>query len=80
MTQCPSSCLRLILKLFALYTFAFNLVLANNLIELPKKEKFTIMRHKMVADQIKARGIQDEKVINALEAIPREDFIPKIKR
>lgn len=30
----------------------------------------------MVAEQIRARGVRDERVLNALERVPRESFIP----
>jgi protein-L-isoaspartate(D-aspartate) O-methyltransferase len=30
----------------------------------------------MVAQQIRARGVRDERVLDALERVPRESFIP----
>ena len=30
----------------------------------------------MVADQLRARGIRDERVLEAMAAIPRERFVP----
>ena len=30
----------------------------------------------MVAEQIRARGVRDERVLDALERVPRESFIP----
>jgi protein-L-isoaspartate(D-aspartate) O-methyltransferase len=33
-------------------------------------------RRRMVAEQIRARGVRDERVLDALERVPRESFIP----
>jgi protein-L-isoaspartate(D-aspartate) O-methyltransferase len=33
-------------------------------------------RERMVAEQLVARGIRDERVLAAMRAIPREDFVP----
>ena len=40
------------------------------------EEKFMIMRKDMVENQIKARGIKNEKVLKALEKVPRHEFVP----
>lgn len=37
-------------------------------------------RAAMVADQLRARGITDERVLAAMGAIPREDFVPEALR
>ena len=34
----------------------------------------------MVAEQIRARGVRDERVLDALERVPRESFIPDDRR
>jgi len=34
------------------------------------------LRHRMVAEQIKARGIRDDRILAAMEEIPRHRFIP----
>ena len=33
-------------------------------------------RHRMVEEQIKARGIKDERVLAAMLRVPRERFVP----
>jgi protein-L-isoaspartate(D-aspartate) O-methyltransferase len=33
-------------------------------------------RRRMVAEQIRARGVRDDRVLDALERVPRESFIP----
>jgi protein-L-isoaspartate(D-aspartate) O-methyltransferase len=37
---------------------------------------FTEARHKLL-DTLRSRGIQDEQVLNAIDTIPRESFVPK---
>jgi protein-L-isoaspartate(D-aspartate) O-methyltransferase len=37
---------------------------------------FEKMRRQMVADQLKARGIHDERVLRAMALVPREEFVP----
>ena len=41
------------------------------------EDRFKIMRKEMVDTQIKGRGVRDPRVLNAMETIPREDFVPK---
>jgi protein-L-isoaspartate(D-aspartate) O-methyltransferase len=38
---------------------------------------FAIKRLKMVARQIRARGLTDERVLAAMECVPREEFVPR---
>lgn len=38
---------------------------------------YEIEREKMIHDQIQARGIDDERVIDAMRAVPRECFVPE---
>jgi protein-L-isoaspartate(D-aspartate) O-methyltransferase len=41
---------------------------------------FTGARHRMVDEQLRARGVADERVLTALEAVPRELFVPEAYR
>jgi len=40
------------------------------------KEEWTMMRNEMVDKQIKARGITDKRVLDAMRAVERHDFVP----
>ncbi|MFC1857758.1 protein-L-isoaspartate(D-aspartate) O-methyltransferase [Thermodesulfobacteriota bacterium] len=42
--------------------------------------KYTIERQKMVSQQIRHRGISDEKVLDAMAQVPRHSFVPKKSR
>jgi len=42
----------------------------------PAPDDFDERRRRMVADQIRARGVRDERVLAAMARIPRERFIP----
>jgi protein-L-isoaspartate(D-aspartate) O-methyltransferase len=37
---------------------------------------FDLARHKMVTEQLLARGISDRRVLEAMERVPREEFVP----
>src|SRR5439155_15180158 len=37
---------------------------------------FAALRQRMVTEQLKARGISDERVLNAMNKVPREEFVP----
>jgi protein-L-isoaspartate(D-aspartate) O-methyltransferase len=37
---------------------------------------FDLARHMMVAEQIERRGIRDPRVLEAMEWVPREEFVP----
>lgn len=37
-------------------------------------------RRRMVERQLRARGIEDERVLAAMEEVPREDFVPEMLR
>ncbi|MBN1574097.1 MAG: protein-L-isoaspartate(D-aspartate) O-methyltransferase [Deltaproteobacteria bacterium] len=41
------------------------------------KDKYYGQRKNMVVNQIKARGVTDERVLSAMMAVPRHKFIPK---
>jgi protein-L-isoaspartate(D-aspartate) O-methyltransferase len=43
-------------------------------------EAFAEGRERMVADQIEARGVRDPRVLTALRAIPRHEFVPSEQR
>jgi protein-L-isoaspartate(D-aspartate) O-methyltransferase len=38
--------------------------------------EFTVLRHRMVENQIRARGVADERVLAAMEKVPRHQFVP----
>ena len=37
--------------------------------------EFALLRHRMVEQQLRARGIADARVIAAMESVPRHDFV-----
>jgi protein-L-isoaspartate(D-aspartate) O-methyltransferase len=37
---------------------------------------FALQRHKMVVEQLEKRGIRDSRVLEAMEWVPREEFVP----
>src|ERR1700760_5195042 len=41
---------------------------------------FDAARAQMVEKQLRARGIEDERVLAAMGAVPREDFVPEPRR
>jgi protein-L-isoaspartate(D-aspartate) O-methyltransferase len=41
---------------------------------------FAAERQRMVAEQLKARGISDERVLAAMNKVPREEFVPPDSR
>ena len=38
------------------------------------------LRHDMVEQQLRARGIRDERVLEAMEQVPRHEFVPEQRR
>ena len=38
---------------------------------------FVALREQMVSDQLAARGIRDERLLDAMRRIPRHEFVPK---
>ncbi len=48
--------------------------------QVSKEEKFSLMRKSMVEKQIKGRGINNRKVLDALMNIPRHKFVPEAYR
>lgn len=45
-----------------------------------KEPDFSVLRERMVAEQLKPRGIVDKKVLSAFMTVPRELFVPDDKR
>ena len=45
-----------------------------------EKDKFALERLDMVHRQLRDRGIKDEKVLDAMGQVPREEFIPSMYR
>lgn len=41
---------------------------------------FERMRHEMVETQIRARGIKDERVLEAMRKVPRHEFVPTVEK
>jgi protein-L-isoaspartate(D-aspartate) O-methyltransferase len=41
-----------------------------------KKDDIALIRRQMVDEQIRARGIRDERILKAMESIPRHKFVP----
>jgi len=42
----------------------------------PEETSFSCARHRMVEDQLRARDITDERVLDAMATVPRELFVP----
>lgn len=40
------------------------------------KDQFAVKRHRMVAEQIRARGIRDERLLAVMGEVPRHLFVP----
>jgi protein-L-isoaspartate(D-aspartate) O-methyltransferase len=40
-----------------------------------ERNAFTEIRHQMVQDQLRARGIENERVLRAMAEVPREEFV-----
>jgi protein-L-isoaspartate(D-aspartate) O-methyltransferase len=43
---------------------------------LPTTADFAVQRQRMVEQQLKQRGIKDERVLSAMGKVPREEFVP----
>lgn len=41
-----------------------------------QKDDIALIRRKMVEEQIRARGIRNERILKAMESIPRHKFVP----
>jgi protein-L-isoaspartate(D-aspartate) O-methyltransferase len=40
-------------------------------------DRFTDARHRMVREQIEARGVSDARVLDAMRRVPRHEFVPE---
>lgn len=40
------------------------------------KDRYSVKRHRMVAEQIRARGIRDERLLAVMSMVPRHLFVP----
>lgn len=49
-------------------------------LRLPQVDPFAPARRRMVADQLKRRGIRDDRVLAAMELLPRHLFVPESER
>ena len=47
---------------------------------LPAADPFAPLRRRMVAEQLRRRGIRDERVLAAMERLPRHLFVPAAER
>ena len=43
--------------------------------DLTSSNKYAVLRHKMLENQIISRGIKDKKVLDAMRKVPRENFV-----
>jgi protein-L-isoaspartate(D-aspartate) O-methyltransferase len=48
---------------------------SNHSIDNGDSDRFVTRRHRMVEKQIRQRGIRDERVLQAMESVPREAFV-----
>ena len=46
----------------------------------PQRDAFRQTRLAMVAEQIAARGVKDPRVLDAMRAVPRHEFVPETSR
>ncbi|SRR6266446_685857 len=46
----------------------------------PPSSDFAAQRQRMVEQQLKTRGIKDERVLAAMAKVPREEFVPAVAR
>ncbi|MEP9360631.1 protein-L-isoaspartate O-methyltransferase [Sphingomonas sp. KR3-1] len=42
--------------------------------------RFEVMRHAMVASQLRTNAVNDVRIVEAMAALPREDFLPEAHR
>jgi len=42
----------------------------------PESDPFASLRHAMVEQQLRVRGIRDERVLAAMDRVPRHEFVP----
>jgi protein-L-isoaspartate(D-aspartate) O-methyltransferase len=46
----------------------------------PSDNDFAVLRHRMVENQLRSRHIRDERVLEAMERVPRHLFVPSSRR
>jgi len=46
----------------------------------PQGDRFVTLRHRMVEEQIRDRGVRNPAVLEAMESVPREEFLPEEER
>jgi protein-L-isoaspartate(D-aspartate) O-methyltransferase len=46
----------------------------------PHAMNYDLLRHKMVTEQLARRGIEDPRVLEAMDRVPREEFVPEYLR
>jgi protein-L-isoaspartate(D-aspartate) O-methyltransferase len=44
------------------------------------RDEYTLLRQRMVEQQIKARGVRDQRVLEIMRRVPRQLFVPKEER
>lgn len=65
-------------RILALAVFLAALIGGSGVLEVRAQEDiYTARRGKMVEEQIKRRGVSDERVLEAMEKVPRHLFVPE---
>jgi protein-L-isoaspartate(D-aspartate) O-methyltransferase len=64
------------MRIVARYVFLAALATTGCGQHAPTAAEFTARRERMVEQQLKSRGIKDERVLAAMAKVPREEFIP----
>lgn len=64
------------ISVFACACFMATAVASQN----QTPDPFQAMRHKMVEEQIRTRGVSDPRVLEAMKSVPRHEFVPPALR
>ena len=64
------------MRIFAQYLFFAGIATTGCGQQTPTAAEFATHRQRMVEQQLKPRGIRDERVLAAMAKVPREEFIP----
>jgi protein-L-isoaspartate(D-aspartate) O-methyltransferase len=64
------------MKYFGILLFIFYTCGQQTSINQRSEKMYEKMRLSMVEDQIKKRGVKDERVLNAMRHVPRHEFVP----
>ena len=67
------------MRIVARFLF-FSIATAGCGQQAPTAADFGRQRHQMVEQQLKARGIKDERLLAAMARVPREEFVPADER